>query len=168
MKATITALAEACRPQVGVGLRARRTTLRTGFALAIAVLFVLGTSLPDADAQRKRRKKRRGKRSRAAKVDKKPDRATRVDAPDDSEGPVVAIGDDDEGGDDGDSDVKAQTRETKDAQVFDFTGLELGGQLRMPQLLYFLDRADEELQRASLEKRSFIPEMSRSLDEEGL
>ena len=53
-------------------------------------------------------------------------------------------------------------------KVFDFTGLDLTGQLRAPQLLYFLDRAREELERASLERRSFIPEMVRSISEEDL
>jgi hypothetical protein len=53
-------------------------------------------------------------------------------------------------------------------KVFDFSALELGGSERMPQLLYFLDRAEEELERASLERRSFVPEMMRSLDEENL
>jgi hypothetical protein len=38
----------------------------------------------------------------------------------------------------------------------------------MPQLLYFLQRAQEELERASLKRRSFVPEMVRSLDEEPL
>ena len=53
-------------------------------------------------------------------------------------------------------------------KVFDFTGLGLEGRLRTPQLLYFLDRASEELEQASLERRSFIPDMVRSLDEAGL
>ncbi len=53
-------------------------------------------------------------------------------------------------------------------QVFDFTGLTLGASVRTPQLLYFLDRASEELQRASLQRRSFVPEMVRSISEEGL
>lgn len=53
-------------------------------------------------------------------------------------------------------------------KLFDFTGLQLEGNLRMPQLLYFLDRANQELERASLERRSFVPEMVRSLDEEAL
>lgn len=56
----------------------------------------------------------------------------------------------------------------KREKVFDFTGFELAGSVRMPQLLYFLDRAEEELERASLERRSFIPAMMKSLDEEKL
>ncbi len=53
-------------------------------------------------------------------------------------------------------------------KVFDFTGLDLNGRLRTPQLLYFLERASEELERASLRRRSFIPELVRSIDEEAL
>lgn len=50
----------------------------------------------------------------------------------------------------------------------DFTGLDLTGKQRTPQLLYFLERAGSELQAAFLERRSFIPEMLRSLEEERL
>jgi hypothetical protein len=50
----------------------------------------------------------------------------------------------------------------------DFTGLDLSGKQRTPQLLYFLERAGSELNAAFLERRSFIPEMLRSLEEERL
>jgi hypothetical protein len=52
--------------------------------------------------------------------------------------------------------------------IFDMDKMTIDGRLRGVQLLYFLDRANEELDRASLEKRSFIPELVRTLDEERL
>lgn len=55
----------------------------------------------------------------------------------------------------------------KGPKVMDFTGLDVEGKLRTPQLLYFLGRAQEELDRASLEKRSFMPELDRSVDQGG-
>ena len=69
---------------------------------------------------------------------------------------------------------KVESKETtsgkgKDkVKTFDFNNLDLNGRMRTPQLLYFLERANEELERASLEKRSFIPHMVRSIEEEAL
>jgi len=62
----------------------------------------------------------------------------------------------------------AKTKKTGKAKDFDFTGINFTSSLRIPQLLYFLERANEELERASLEKRSFIPHMVRSVEEEAL
>ena len=64
--------------------------------------------------------------------------------------------------------ARETTDKKKKEKTFDFTGFELAGSVRMPQLLYFLDRAEEELERASLERRSFVPAMLKSLDEEKL
>ena len=64
-------------------------------------------------------------------------------------------------------DAKPGSKKVKE-QTFNFEGLGLNGRNRSPQLLYFLERANEELERASLEKRSFIPHMVKSLEEEAL
>jgi hypothetical protein len=72
----------------------------------------------------------------------------------------------------GDTKPAASAKESKDkkdkVKNFDFNALDLNGRMRTPQLLYFLERANEELERASLEKRSFIPHMVRSVEEEKL
>jgi hypothetical protein len=69
---------------------------------------------------------------------------------------------------DGKPDVKTTGKGGGGEKNFDFTGLDLNGRMRTPQLLYFLERANEELERASLEKRSFIPHMVRTVEEEAL
>ena len=62
---------------------------------------------------------------------------------------------------------KAQGGQGK-KRVFDFGALSFEGSMRTPQLLYFLSRVKQELDRASLEKRSFMPELERSVEEGGL
>jgi hypothetical protein len=53
-------------------------------------------------------------------------------------------------------------------QNINLEGLGFNGKNRSPQLLYFLERANEELERASLEKRSFIPHIVRSMEDDAL
>lgn len=66
-------------------------------------------------------------------------------------------------------DAKGEKKGATDkVKNFDFNGIDLNGRMRTPQLLYFLERANEELERASLEKRSFIPNMARSIEDEPL
>jgi hypothetical protein len=56
----------------------------------------------------------------------------------------------------------------KKARTFDFGAMSFEGTMRTPQLLYFLGRVKQELDRASLEKRSFMPELQRTVDEGGM
>ena len=56
----------------------------------------------------------------------------------------------------------------KKARTFDFGAMSFEGTMRTPQLLYFLGRVKQELDRASLERRSFMPELQRTVDEGGL
>lgn len=126
-------------PPVG----AHRPQIRThAWLAALGVVFVaaaLVATLPAvADAQ-----PRRGKGADKGAPDKGKDKA-------------------------GDGEAKGGDGKSGKPKVMDFTGIDISGRLRTPQLLYFLDRAAEELDRASLERRSFIPELVRSIDEEQL
>ena len=54
-------------------------------------------------------------------------------------------------------------------QIIDiYDPLNLNGKLRSLSLLGFLERASEELERASLEKKSFVPKLIQTVDEAAL
>jgi len=157
-------------------------------ALACALVWFLILPSGDADAQRRRKRKRRRKApvtKPVKKENKAPTKGTRGDAkpvstpapeagggrsgpaaPEQSDLADPGDGNEDDGGERG-AKVRSVGKD-KNTQVFDFTGLNMAGSERKPQLLYFLDRAQEELKRASLERRSFVPEMVRTMDEESL
>lgn len=63
-----------------------------------------------------------------------------------------------------DQDVEGEVRTEGGAKVkvFRFSGLDLAGRLKSPQLLYFLNRMRAEFDRPRLPHRSFIPELQRS------
>jgi hypothetical protein len=63
-----------------------------------------------------------------------------------------------------DQDVDADLREEggEKVKVFRFSGLDVEGRLKSPQLLYFLNRLRAEFDRPRLPHRSFIPELQRS------
>jgi hypothetical protein len=50
-------------------------------------------------------------------------------------------------------------------KVMEFSGLDISGRLKSPQLLYFLSRLRAEFDRPRLPHRSFIGEMERSTHE---
>jgi hypothetical protein len=56
------------------------------------------------------------------------------------------------------------TGESK-SKTYTFTGLDIDGKLKTPQLLYFLNRMKSEFDTTAPDKRSFIPELRRSVDE---
>ncbi len=51
------------------------------------------------------------------------------------------------------------------SKTYTFTGLDIDGKLKTPQLLYFLNRMKAEFDTTAPDKRSFLPELKRSTDE---
>jgi hypothetical protein len=147
-----------------------------GWGLAAALLAVCAFALP-ASAQPRGKADKNGsvkadKNGGGSKADKN-GAGSRAD-----KNGAGSKADKNDKGDDSDSsagdDKAPAARATKSngkkdsPKTYDFNALDLNGRMRTPQLLYFLERANEELERASLEKRSFIPHMVRSVDEEAL
>ena len=54
------------------------------------------------------------------------------------------------------------------AKVYTFSGLDVEGKLKTPQLLYFLNRVKMELDTTGRERRSFLKELEQSSDDKGL
>lgn len=52
--------------------------------------------------------------------------------------------------------------EGEKVKVYEFSGLDISGRLKSPQLLYFLNRLRAEFDRPRLPHRSFMPELVRS------
>jgi len=53
-------------------------------------------------------------------------------------------------------------------KVYTFSGLDVEGKLKTPQLLFFLNRVKLELDTTSPDKRSFLKELEKSSDDKGL
>jgi hypothetical protein len=54
------------------------------------------------------------------------------------------------------------------ARVYTFSGLDVNGNLKAPQLLFFRGRVKQELDTSNPEKRSFLKELERTADAKGL
>jgi hypothetical protein len=64
-----------------------------------------------------------------------------------------------------DGQAKSEVREERSGEkvkAFQFSGLDIEGQLKSPQMLYFLNRLRAEFGRPRLPHRSFMPELQRS------
>jgi hypothetical protein len=53
-------------------------------------------------------------------------------------------------------------------KTYDFSAMSIEGKVLTPQIMYLLGRIKVELEKSDLEKRSFIPELVRSVDEGGI
>lgn len=65
-----------------------------------------------------------------------------------------------------DDEVSARSSERTEGgnkvKVIEFSGFDVNGRLKSPQLLYFLNRVRAEFDRPRLPHRSFVPELDRS------
>ena len=125
-------------------MQVRLRALRWGFAPTLALALVCVLVAPSAAQPRAPKGNSSGPAPVKADKPDKPDKADKGD------------------------DKADKSKKGDKVKNFDFNALDLNGRMRTPQLLYFLERANEELERASLEKRSFIPHMVRSVEEESL
>ncbi len=62
------------------------------------------------------------------------------------------------------TEAKAEVRQEgkEKVKIYEFSGLDIEGQLKTPQMLYFLNRLRAEFGRPRLPHRSFMPELQRS------
>jgi hypothetical protein len=166
------------------------TTLRfdLGFIVKLTVLLWACSAAPvladDRDAPTKGKKSQvsepkpqtpKGKKKRPQKRGQKPPVSTQTQLADtakpkpEPEHPVpstppkaaaavAAIADDSEVRTEGDKSVK----------TMEFSGLDIEGQLKTPQMLIFLNRLRAEFDRPRLPHRSFLPELARSREHKEL
>ncbi len=90
--------------------------------------------------------------------------AAQDDGPAGRETAAPSSDDEEEDEDSEDADAEATMREEDGSKVkvFRFSGLDISGRLKSPQLLYFLNRLRAEFDRPKLPHRSFMPELERS------
>lgn len=132
------------RPQ----LRTSRPTFRTVSALILAgaLVGVLGVISLDGSVRAQDRPAGRGGGS-----------APNSDEEAASEDSTEANADAEERGEGGEK-----------VKVFRFSGFDISGRLKSPQLLYFLNRLRAEFDRPRLPHRSFMPELERSTKSKSL
>ena len=141
-----------------VARRGRRSGARAlPLAVGLIVILFVGLAGTTASAAPKRGKKAPAKPAAAAPSARPSPSAVPApapaEAPEGSATATVTI------------DPKATSKKEK---TFDFAAMGIEGKVLAPQLLYLLGRIKVELEKGSLEGRSFIPELIRSVDEGGI
>lgn len=145
------------------------------WSLVIALLFVCaapcpvqaqdgsGDSAQTSRSEGKKRKKRRKRRRKSAKKKRTSKKRGRRAAENRRRAAAAAA---QRGLGNTDSEVVSEGDEK--VKVMRFSGLDISGQLKSPQLLYFLNRMRAQFDRPSLPHRSFLPELERSTKKEPL
>lgn len=119
-----------------------------GLTLLASVAAFSGAALvPPAESQE------RGRRESGSRAE--------ADAPDAEPEPDAPSGTDDDVA----VDSSFASEGGEKVKVMEFTGLDISGRLKSPQLLYFLNRLRAEFDRPRLPHRSFVGEMERSTHE---
>jgi hypothetical protein len=113
--------------------------------------------------QKQRARARARKRAAAQKArpaeSNKPEEKPAPPAPSAGEGTQTA---------EADADSEIVREGQREVKVMNFSGLDVEGRLKSPQLLYFVHRVRAEFDRPRLPHRSFLPELSRSAHGEQL
>lgn len=113
---------------------------------------------PKPEAPKHKPKKRTQKREQKPPVTTQTQLADRPKPQPTAASPAAAIADDSEVRTEGDKSIK----------TVEFSGLDIEGQLKTPQMLFFLSRLRAEFDRPRLPHRSFMPELARSREHKEL
>lgn len=141
-----------------------------GVCLALSLLVVASTSAQD----RKARSKPKGKRAEVTIETKKDGAADGSEGADASEKKADDGAEETEdapkglAADSGSDGSEIRKEGDTEVKVMEFTGLDIEGQLKTPQMLYFLNRLRAEFGRPRLPHRSFMPELKDSAHDRSL
>jgi hypothetical protein len=129
--------------------------------LATVLLIVAGATQAQAAGKTKSPKRAPAARPAPAEVHPAPAPETRAEPAADARG---------EGAEPAATEPKGDSKGGKapKAKVYTFSGLDVEGKLKTPQLLYFLNRVKLELDTTGREKRSFLKELEQTSDDKGL
>ena len=161
----------------------KRALLSASFVLAmllaLPVGYVASAQEPGASSERaggRAKKAKRAKRAKKAKKEEAPPTAEAKPSTDkeaavpagESVAPSTGDGNASASSALGGAEEQVRKEGDTDVKTVEFTGLDIEGQLKTPQLLYFLTRLRAEFDRPRLPHRSFMPELSRTSGEKSL
>jgi hypothetical protein len=125
----------------------------------VTLLFLLLAGVSQAQAAGKSRSTKRAPATRSAPApEPRPDQRTPEPRAETSEPAETEAR----------PEARPATGKSPKAKVYTFSGLDVEGKLKTPQLLYFLNRVKMELDTTGHEKRSFLKELEQSSDDKGL